>query len=114
MAAGCVPLQEDNEYRNAVFNGTVNIIEIEEGFDTQTYVDSPVSYRAQATPTPPPPSCLCLVNTHVTFPSALLVHRFFMYVFMVSGLALLMFIIHYVYTTVRRVSNHCYSPRLYG
>lgn len=54
---------EGNEYRNAVFNGTVNIVEIEEGFDTQT---------------------------------------FFMYVFMVSGLALLMFIIHYVYTTVRR------------
>lgn len=54
---------EGNDYRNAVFNGTVNIIEVEEGFDTQT---------------------------------------FFMYVFMVSGLALLMFIIHYVYTTVRR------------
>ena len=31
---------------------------------------------------------------------------FFMYVFMVSGLSLLMFIIHYVYTTtVRKVSN---------
>ncbi len=31
--------------------------------------------------------------------------RFFMYVFMVSGISLLMFIIHYVYTTtVRKVS----------
>ena len=28
---------------------------------------------------------------------------FFMYVFMVSGLSLLMFILHYVYTTVRKV-----------
>ena len=29
-------VQEGNDYRNAVFNGTVNIIELEEGFDTQT------------------------------------------------------------------------------
>ena len=28
---------------------------------------------------------------------------FFMYVFMISGLSLLMFILHYVYTTVRKV-----------
>ena len=27
-----------------------------------------------------------------------------MYVFMITGLSLLMFVIHYVYTTVRRVS----------
>lgn len=54
---------ESNDYRTAVFNSTVNIVEIEEGFDAET---------------------------------------FFMYVFMVSGISLLMFIIHYVYTTVRR------------
>ena len=35
--------------------------------------------------------------------------RFFMYVFMVSGISLLMFIIHYVYTTVRRVSGSVVS-----
>ena len=29
-------LQEGNEYRDAVFNNTVNIIEIEEGFDAET------------------------------------------------------------------------------
>lgn len=50
-------------YRTAVFNDTVNIVEVEEGFDGQT---------------------------------------FFMYVFMVSGISLLMFIVHYVYTTVVR------------
>lgn len=50
-------------YRTAVFNDTVNIIELEEGFDGAT---------------------------------------FFMYVFMVSGISLLMFIVHYVYTTVIR------------
>lgn len=36
--------------------------------------------------------------------------RFFMYAFMVSGISILMFIIHYVYTTtVRKVSNSPYS-----
>lgn len=55
--------QDDRQYRDAVFNATVNIIEREEGFDAET---------------------------------------FFMYVFMVSGLSLLMFILHYVYTTVRK------------
>lgn len=55
--------QEGAEYRTAVFNSTVNIVELEEGFDGET---------------------------------------FFMYVFMVSGISLLMFIVHYVYTTVVR------------
>ncbi|XP_065915179.1 translocon-associated protein subunit alpha-like [Dysidea avara] len=54
---------EGNEYMDAVFNDTVNIVEIDEGFD------------------------------HYTF---------FMYVFMITGLSLLMFIINYVYTTVVR------------
>eukprot|EP00731_Ephydatia_muelleri_P026088 Em0018g188a len=57
------PDQDDRQYRDAVFNATVNIIEREEGFDAET---------------------------------------FFMYVFMISGLSLLMFILHYVYTTVRK------------
>lgn len=54
---------EENEFMDAVFNDTVNIVEIDEGFD------------------------------HYTF---------FMYVFMITGLSLLMFVIHYVYTTVHR------------
>ena len=28
--------QDDNEYRDAVFNNTVNIMEVEEGFDAET------------------------------------------------------------------------------
>jgi translocon-associated protein subunit alpha len=52
---------DDKDFLSAVFNDTVNIVEIEEGFDGET---------------------------------------FFMYIFMISGLCLLMFIAHYVYTTV--------------
>ena len=54
-------MQDDKDFLSAVFNDTVNIVEIEEGFDGET---------------------------------------FFMYIFMISGLCLLMFIAHYVYTTV--------------
>lgn len=54
---------EGNEFRDSVFNNTVNIVEIEEGFDAET---------------------------------------FFMYIFMASGLCLLMFVVHYVWTTFRR------------
>ncbi|XP_003387346.1 PREDICTED: translocon-associated protein subunit alpha-like [Amphimedon queenslandica] len=55
--------EEGNEFRDAVFNGTVNIVEIEEEFDAES---------------------------------------FFMYVLMISGVCLLMFIIHFVWTTVKR------------
>lgn len=55
--------EEGNEFRHAAFNNTVNIVEVQEGFDAET---------------------------------------FFIYLFMVSGLCLLMFIIHYVWTTVKR------------
>ncbi len=51
-----------------MFNDTVNIVELEEGFDGAT---------------------------------------FFMYVFMVSGISLFMFIVHYVYTTVVRRPKVC-------
>ena len=47
-------------------------------------------------------------------PSLSSVLSFFMYVFMVSGILLLVFIIHYVYTTVRRVgigAQVCYNYR---
>ena len=40
MCARVSLFQEGNDYRDAVFNGTVNIIELEEGFDTQTYANS--------------------------------------------------------------------------
>ena len=30
------PLQDGNDYRDAVFNNTVNIVEVEEGFDAET------------------------------------------------------------------------------
>ena len=47
--------------------------------------------------------CETSLNTNV-------LSRFFMYMFMVSGLSLLMFIIHYVYTTtVRKVSMELYK-----
>lgn len=52
-----------SEFRSDVFNDTVSIVEVEEGFDGET---------------------------------------FFMYVFMISGLCLLMFVVHYVYTTAYR------------
>ena len=32
----CTLSQEDNDYRDAVFNNTVNIIELEESFDAET------------------------------------------------------------------------------
>jgi len=70
---------------DAVFNDTVNIIEIDEGFDHYTSVISPHTVMSVCF------ICCC-------------VYRFFMYVFMITGLSLLMFVIHYVYTTVRRVS----------
>lgn len=56
-------LQAGNEFRSDVYNDTISIVELEEGFDGET---------------------------------------FFMYVFMISGLCLLMFVAHYVYTTVYR------------
>ena len=56
-------LQAGSEFRSDVFNDTVSIVEVEEGFDGET---------------------------------------FFMYVFMISGLCLLMFVVHYVYTTAYR------------
>lgn len=62
---------DEELFIDAVFNETVNIVEVEEGFDGET---------------------------------------FFMYVFMVSGLSLLMFIIHYVYTTVRKTSRSSKKP----
>ena len=59
----CTVLQAGNEFRSDVYNDTISIVELEEGFDGET---------------------------------------FFMYVFMISGLCLLMFVAHYVYTTVYR------------
>lgn len=56
-------LQNGSEFRNDVYNDTISIVELEEGFDGET---------------------------------------FFMYVFMISGLCLLMFVVHYVYTTMYR------------
>ena len=56
-------LQMGSEFRSDVYNDTVSIVELEEGFDGET---------------------------------------FFMYVFMISGLCLLMFVVHYVYSTVYR------------
>lgn len=32
----CIYLQDGNEFRDAVFNGTVNIVEIEEEFDAES------------------------------------------------------------------------------
>jgi translocon-associated protein subunit alpha len=55
--------EEGVEFRDAVFNGTVKIVEVEEQFDAES---------------------------------------FFMYVLMISGLCLLMFIVHYVWTTFKR------------
>lgn len=72
---------------DSVFNDTVNIVEIDEGFDHYTSVTAP---------------------SHIVV-MCMFVHRFFMYVFMITGLSLLMFVIHYVYTTVRRVSNNITS-----
>ena len=46
---------------------------------------------------------VCELDQDLLLP--LLCARFFMYVFMVSGLCILMFIVHYVYTTVWRVSE---------
>ena len=47
--------------------------------------------------------CVCELDQDLLSP--LLCARFFMYMFMVSGLCILMFIVHYVYTTVWRVSE---------
>ena len=69
-----------------MFNDTVNIVEYEEGYDGETYVL--------------PHLTLMMLSFF-----SLSLYRFFMYVFMVSGISLLMFIVHYVYTTVRRVSQ---------
>ena len=53
--------------------------------------------------------CVCVCVCILT-PCTLFISRFFMYMFMVSGLCLFMFIVHYAWTTVKRVC--CSSPSL--
>ena len=78
----CSVAQDGNQFVDAVFNNTVNIVELEEGFDAETY------------------AVLYLIHLN-----SLLSSRFFMYMFMVSGLCLFMFIVHYAWTTVKRVCD---------